>query len=739
MKKISFFAAFLLSCFITTAQENKNYDFEIIEDDFAKSWYAMGNGDHEVVLDTTTVQNGKNAIKITSKVAGDSFKAIGFNIPATFGGKKIKLTGYIKTEDVESHAGLWMRIDPGVAFDNMNSRPIKGTTDWKKYEIELTHNEEEAEKIVVGGLLSGSGTMWIDNLEITIDGKAIEKAAPKKLTIPQQDQEFDAGSNISLNALNNQELENATVLGKVWGFLKYHHPAIASGNYNWDYELFRVLTPIIHAKSAVERDKKIMAWIAKYPPVETCKKCPPTNLDAILRPDHRWMKENNIANELTNVLENIYTNRHQGKQYYLNVHPGVGNPKFDHENPYTDMTYPDSGFRLLAAYRLWNIVHYFSPNKHITDTDWNDVLAKHIPAFIAAKDELAYEIAAVQLIAEMKDTHSNLWRGSDKLRASRGEKYPPVHLTFIEEQLVVKDFYNVDMKNTSVVSVGDVITHIKGKKVSEIIEEQLPYYPASNRPSQLRDLAHNILKSNDDSVSIRVQNNTGAKEVSLPMYEGKDLNLYNWYRVPEGKSYKKIDHNIGYVTLANITNDDPSLIKKEFENAAGLIIDIRNYPSAFMPFALGSFIAPKNSEFVKFTTLNLNNPGEFTFGKTLSTGSGATPTFKGPVIIIVNELSQSQAEYTAMAFRAAPNAKVIGSTTAGADGNVSTIALPGGMSTMISGIGVYYPDGSPTQRIGIVPDIEVKPTIEGIREGRDELLEKAIALILNSQLTPIKK
>jgi len=50
---------------------------------------------------------------------------------------------------------------------------------------------------------------------------------------------------------------------------------------------------------------------------------------------------------------------------------------------------------------------------------------------------------------------------------------------------------------------------------------------------------------------------------------------------------------------------------------------------------------------------------------------------------------------------------------------------------MISGIGIFYPDGSPTQRVGIIPDIEVKPTVKGIMEGRDELLEKAIEVIQN--------
>jgi len=56
--------------------------------------------------------------------------------------------------------------------------------------------------------------------------------------------------------------------------------------------------------------------------------------------------------------------------------------------------------------------------------------------------------------------------------------------------------------------------------------------------------------------------------------------------------------------------------------------------------------------------------------------------------------------------------------------------LPGGLSTMISGIGVFYPDKKPTQRIGIIPDVEVKPTIAGIRAGRDEVLEAALRQIL---------
>lgn len=87
-----------------------------------------------------------------------------------------------------------------------------------------------------------------------------------------------------------------------------------------------------------------------------------------------------------------------------------------------------------------------------------------------------------------------------------------------------------------------------------------------------------------------------------------------------------------------------------------------------------------------------------------------------------------------MAFRATSRAMVVGSSTAGADGNVSRFPLPGGLGSMISGIGVFYPDKKPTQRTGIVPNVEVKPTIEGIRAGRDEVLEEALRQILGTQV-----
>ncbi len=95
---------------------------------------------------------------------------------------------------------------------------------------------------------------------------------------------------------------------------------------------------------------------------------------------------------------------------------------------------------------------------------------------------------------------------------------------------------------------------------------------------------------------------------------------------------------------------------------------------------------------------------------------------------MVNEQSQSRSEFTAMAFQTADNVITIGNQTAGADGDVVRLEYMGGYRTIITGIGILYPDGSETQRIGVKIDIEVKPTINGLSQGRDEVLEKAIEL-----------
>ena len=222
--------------------------------------------------------------------------------------------------------------------------------------------------------------------------------------------------------------------------------------------------------------------------------------------------------------------------------------------------------------------------------------------------------------------------------------------------------------------------------------------------------------------------NKKNKTIKLKTYPKDSLNLYKKYKRND-TCFKFINKDIGYLYLGTIKTMYLWKIMKKIENTKGLIIDLRCYPSEFVVFSLGEYLIRKNTAFAKFTTGSIKNPGTFTFTDTVWIHKITDYCYKGKIVILINELTQSQAEYTTMAFRVAPEAIVIGSTTAGADGEVSEFYLPGGIKTMISGFGVYYPDGKETQRIGIIPDIEVKPTIEGIKLNKDEVLEKAVDII----------
>ena len=112
-----------------------------------------------------------------------------------------------------------------------------------------------------------------------------------------------------------------------------------------------------------------------------------------------------------------------------------------------------------------------------------------------------------------------------------------------------------------------------------------------------------------------------------------------------------------------------------------------------------------------------------------SAGQNGNPNYyQGHVIILCNQETQSGAEYDCMLLGAMPNSVIVGSQTAGTDGNVSWFNLSQEIQTGFTSLGVYYPNGDSTQRIGIVPDSLVYITPEGIRQGRDEVLEKALQI-----------
>jgi len=715
----------------TKTKKKFNLDFETYDSllVFPKDWIEWG--DYSLEIDSINVHSGKYASKITSKESGDSFGCIAYNIPANYKGKSIRLEGHMKIKDVEDgFGGLLLRIDGNgktLAFDNMENQNIHGTKDWNKYSVTLPY-PKNAKNIIVAGIMTGKGEAWFDDFILTIDGNDIQTLKEKEKIIYKAtlDKEFDLNSKIQFPELNEKLINDLELLGKLWGFLKYNHPEIGKGNYNWDYELFRVLPTYIDTKNKLERDQILINWIEALGEIDECIECKETQSNAFLKPDLTWFNQFALSPELKNKLNYIYQNRFQGEHFYIDS-DYAENPKFTNENYYYSMIYNDEGFKLLALYRYWNMIHYFFPYKHLTDKDWSTVLKEYIPKFIKSKNKLEYEENSILLISEINDTHATNRIGFNNVNNKRGKFHPPFKTQFIENKLVVTDYYNPELKKISKLVVGDIITHINGEPVKSILDRISPYYPASNEVTKLRDISEDILRSNKAKIDINYISNNTKDQHNLPLYLEDDLNI-KWYNWTDEKCYKFINDNIGYVTLESIKEEDIPVIKETFKNTKGIIIDIRNYPSAFVPYSLGSYFISSSTPFVKIAKFNKNNPGEFIFSNPLKISNG-DEYYKGKLVVLVNEFSQSQAEFTTMAFKVGDNTTIVGSTTAGADGSVSQIYLPGGLLTRISGNGIYYPNGEETQRVGIIPDVEVTPTIDGIKKRKDELLEKAIEII----------
>jgi len=157
--------------------------------DLPKNWFKAGSDpdSYEMGTDKKGGRSGGNAAIISSsekKIKG--FGTLMQNsLPGKYLGKRIKMSGYVKSENVDSWAGLWLRVDgkdrASLSFDNMYDRAIKGTTDWKLYEI-ILDVPEGATNIAYGALLAGTGTIWFDDLKFDIVSDAVSTTQKENTT-----------------------------------------------------------------------------------------------------------------------------------------------------------------------------------------------------------------------------------------------------------------------------------------------------------------------------------------------------------------------------------------------------------------------------------------------------------------------------------------------------------------------------------------------------------------------------
>jgi C-terminal processing protease CtpA/Prc len=311
---------------------------------------------------------------------------------------------------------------------------------------------------------------------------------------------------------------------------------------------------------------------------------------------------------------------------------------------------------------------------------------------------------------------------------------PSLDFKTIDKKIIVRDYLDDSLGKFEVVKPGDEIVTVNGRSIAEIRKDFDPYICASNQAAADRNFLWRFLFfRRDDSLVITYKRNGSIKKGIMHLYHRPPYQNGDTWRKP---MYQLLSGDIGYINIGKIQADSLPVIFEKFRNTKGIVIDIRNYPKEFMPYAMGKYLKPVSTPFMRYTGPDYANPGAFKYIGYINNGitkEDSVELYKGLVVILVNEQTQSSAEYTAMALRSVPRAIVMGSQTAGADGDISYVPFPGGFNSPFSGLGIFYPDGKETQGIGIVPDIFVYPTQQGIATGKDEVLEKAKELIRNTK------
>ena len=257
-------------------------------------------------------------------------------------------------------------------------------------------------------------------------------------------------------------------------------------------------------------------------------------------------------------------------------------------------------------------------------------------------------------------------------------------------------------------------------------------FVAYSTPQALDNAVAQRLLRGADSVATLIVRGRDNRERALVLPRRQSFDRLVQYP-RSGPVLQLLPGNVGYADLSLLT---PAMVDSMFElfkNTKGIIFDDRGYPQG-----TAWSIAPRLSAapvpaaaFQRPLVMSPDSAAWTTYNFIQSTPPGSKWVYHGKTILLVDERTISQAEHTGLFLEAANRTTIVGSPTMGANGDVTTVALVAGMYATFTGHDVRHADGRQLQRVGLQPDVVVRPTLAGIRAGRDEVLERALAILKN--------
>ncbi|HSM17347.1 MAG TPA: S41 family peptidase, partial [Gemmatimonadales bacterium] len=395
------------------------------------------------------------------------------------------------------------------------------------------------------------------------------------------------------------------------------------------------------------------------------------------------------------------------------------------DRAYPEMRYPSLEYRLLAAFRIWNTILYFYPYKELLDYDWDTVLGEHLSSFVTAQDAGEYARAVAAMAGRIQDSHAYL-AGTLVTEELLGTGYPPIRVRMIEDTPVVTALYEGTPDG---IAIGDIVVAVDGVPAADRLTETARFLAASTPLSLLDRAAHSFMNGPPGSrVTLTLRDVTNREwDVVLERRHEDYSTLY--HRERQGPVMRILPGNIGYVDLDRLPLGDVDRMFTLMAGTAGIIFDMRGYPQGTI-WRIAPWLARDARTVARFETPLVGypapEPGSLAFVQTVEPERPGQVGYQGPTVMLIDERTMSQAEHAGLYLLAANDTRLVGSRSAGANGEITTFTLPGGITVGFTGQAVTHADGRQLQRIGLIPDIEVRPTIGGVRAGVDEVLHVAL-------------
>lgn len=401
------------------------------------------------------------------------------------------------------------------------------------------------------------------------------------------------------------------------------------------------------------------------------------------------------------------------------------------EQLYADTTYPSRPLRLLGAFRIWAVFEWLYPYRNLIDGDWDAVLREALPKIAAARDARQYHLSIAEMVAKVGDSHAGI--DSSVMTDFWGPAAPALALRPIEGKAVIVGTTDASAAALGA-EVGDVILAVDGQPAEQRLNALSRYISASTPQALRRDAVNRLLRGADgSSAHILVRKRDGSeREITLP--RAKQLLPLSWAPITT-HVFQKLPNNLGYIDLRLLQNHEVDRVFEQLRASAAIIFDMRGYPNNTRLNVASKLTDRSEIQAASIYMPLLFEPGTQSRQELRSTLrlTPAPDRYRGKTVMLIDDRAQSQSEATAQLLRAVHATVFVGSATTGANGEGSNFPVPGGIGVGMTGTGVTKRDGSQLQRIGVLPDIEVHPTIAGVRAGRDEVLERAVAYLLSGK------